>query len=91
MNIIKKPKSEPTLADLKPGTLCQISAVNIDGLLRRRIFDLGLVPGTMVSCVRTSPAGNPIAFAVRGSIIALRLEDANRINISSPFEAAWEA
>ncbi|WP_373325859.1 ferrous iron transport protein A [Sporomusa paucivorans] len=67
------------LADLAVGASGYVASVELGGLLRRRIFDLGMVPGTTVRCVRKSPAGNPIAFAVRGSTIALRTEDAQLI------------
>ena len=67
------------LADLAVGASGYVASVELGGLLRRRIFDLGMVPGTAVRCVRKSPAGNPIAFAVRGSTIALRAEDAQLI------------
>ncbi len=68
-----------TLSDLAIGASCYVASVELGGLLRRRILDLGMVPGTAVRCVRKSPAGNPIAFAVRGSTIALRAEDARFI------------
>lgn len=73
-----------TLADMPTGSCCRISSIYLDGLMRRRILDIGLVPGTPVHCIRKSPAGNPIAYLVRGSMIALRSEDANQIAVN-PF------
>jgi ferrous iron transport protein A len=70
-----------TLADLPRGSKCLIAAVEMDGLLKRRILDLGMVPGTSVYCVRTGPSGDPIAYLVRGSVIALRRQDANNIKV----------
>lgn len=67
------------LSDLAVGASGYVVRVELSGLLRRRILDLGMVPGTPIRCVRKSPAGNPIAFAVRGSTIALRAEDAQFI------------
>lgn len=72
----------PSLADLMVGKTCKISSVELDGLLRRRILDLGIIPGTKVQCIRKSPTGDPIAFKVRDTIIALRCDDANFIKIS---------
>ena len=43
------------------------------------MLDLGFVPGTEVEALQKSPSGNPIAYHVRGTVIALRAEDAGRI------------
>lgn len=75
------PEKLLSLADLTVGTTCKISSVELDGLLRRRILDLGILPGTQVQCVRKSPAGDPIAFKVRDTTIALRSNDASLIKI----------
>ncbi|WP_129600403.1 FeoA family protein [Anaerophilus nitritogenes] len=48
-------------------------------LPRRRMLDLGLVPGTIVEVLRKSPLGDPVAYNIRGAIIALREEEALKI------------
>lgn len=58
-----------------------ISKLNCNGDLRRRLLDLGLVKGTSIKAILKSPMGNPIAYEVRGSVIALRKEDSKLINI----------
>ncbi len=50
---------------------------------RRRMLDLGLVPNTLVEALYKSPAGDPIAYQVRGAVIAIRSEDAKKILINS--------
>ncbi|MBI5866657.1 MAG: metal-dependent transcriptional regulator [Planctomycetes bacterium] len=50
---------------------------------RRRLLDLGFVPGTLVEVELTSPAGDPTAYRVRGSVVALRREQASLIRVSS--------
>jgi ferrous iron transport protein A len=70
-----------SLADLTVGTAGRISSVELNGLLRRRILDLGMIPGTQVECIRKSPVGDPIAFRVRNTTIALRSDDANLIKV----------
>ena len=64
------------------GSMCQIVSLNLQGLLRRRILDLGMVPGTSVQCIRKSPSGDPIAYRVRDTLIALRREDASQIHVN---------
>ncbi|NLW44819.1 MAG: ferrous iron transport protein A [Syntrophomonadaceae bacterium] len=71
-----------SLADLPAGSAGCITSVEVGGLLRRRIMDLGMLPGTQVRCVRKAPWGDPVALQVRGSIIALRAEDLRKIKIS---------
>lgn len=71
-----------SLADLTVGRTGTISSVELNGILRRRILDLGMLPGTQVQCIRRSPAGDPIAFRVRNTTIALRSDDASLIKIS---------
>ncbi len=56
-----------------------IIAIRCHGLKRRRLFDLGLIPGTKIKTLHKSPYGNPIAYLVRGAVIAMRNEDAQKI------------
>jgi DtxR family Mn-dependent transcriptional regulator len=49
---------------------------------RRRLLDLGFVPGTEVLAEMSSPGGDPIAYRVRGTLIALRREQAGLIRVS---------
>jgi ferrous iron transport protein A len=56
-----------------------VTELRIDGPARRRLLDLGFVSGTIVRAVRRSPLGDPTAYEVRGSILAVRREDAARI------------
>ena len=46
---------------------------------RRRMLDLGLVKGTQVTALQKSPSGDPVAYFIRGAVIALRTEDASKI------------
>jgi len=52
------------------------------GRSQRRLLDLGFVPGTRVRVVRASPLGDPRAYLVRGTVIALRREDAAEVMVS---------
>ncbi len=51
------------------------------GLERRRLLDLGLLPGTLVEAKMASPSGDPVAYLVRGAVIALRRSQADRIQV----------
>jgi ferrous iron transport protein A len=73
--------AQMTLADLPPNRRGVIKSLNAEGMIRRRLLDLGLTPGTVVETVRRSPAGDPVAFKIRGAAIALRQEDGRRVYI----------
>ena len=49
--------------------------------VRRRFLDLGLINGTKVQALHKSPAGDPVAYYIRGTVIALRLKEAAKIMI----------
>lgn len=66
------------LCDLGPGeagTVVRISP-RCRGAQRRRIMDLGIVPGTVVEAAFVSPTGDPVAYRVRSTLIALRSRQA---------------
>lgn len=68
-----------TLADLAIGKIGVVEGITTEGILQRRMLDLGLIPGTKVRACYKNPVGNPIAYDVRGTIIALRIETAQKI------------
>lgn len=70
------------LSTLKPGEKSNVVHLDVIGLLRRRILDLGIVPGTVLTCIGKAPAGDPVAYLVRGTVIALRCEDACLIAVA---------
>ena len=50
--------------------------------IKSRLLDMGLVKGTEITPILISPSGDPRAFLVRGTIIAIREEDAKNIKIN---------
>jgi len=73
-----------TLADLPVGGTGVVIALDLRGAERRRLLDLGLVPGTVVVAELRSPLGDPVAYRVRGASVALRREQARQIRIADP-------
>lgn len=70
-----------TLADLPPGAPAKVLSLEAQGALRRRLLDLGLVTGTLVSAIGRSPAGDPTAYRIRGAVMALRAEVAGQVRV----------
>ena len=56
-------------------------AASCHGANRRRLLDLGFVPGSAVSVDLESPLGNPTAYLIRGTTIALRSDQARHIRV----------
>lgn len=71
-----------TLADLSVGDSARVSAVRLAGAERRRLLDLGLVPGTRVECQLRSPLGDPVLYAFRGVQVALRRPQAMQVEVT---------
>lgn len=68
-----------TLDTLVVGESGYVESIETDGSMRRRFLDIGLTPGCKVKCVLMSPNKNPIAYCIRGAVIAIRREDAKGI------------
>ena len=58
-----------------------IKQINLSGSIKRRLFDIGLIPGTKVKCLFTSPFNDPKAYSIRNTVIAIREEEAKEILI----------
>ncbi len=67
------------LAELEEGESGYVMSVSTHPALKHRLEDLGLIPGTRVTCMARSPAGDPCAYLIRGALIALRQADAREI------------
>lgn len=68
-----------TLNQLRVGDRLAVMCVRGENAMRRRLEDLGVVPGTQISCLMRSPLGDPCAYLIRGAVIALRAHDAKQI------------
>jgi len=77
--------SKKILSELLPGQKAFINGIDNDcqGIERKRLMDLGFVPGTLVEVAVSSPFRDPTAYRVKGGLIALRKVQASKINISN--------
>ena len=73
---------EQRLDELEPGRQARVVRVEGDAALRRRIMDMGLVPGTEVRLERSAPLPDPISFRVRGSALSLRRAEAAAVRVA---------
>lgn len=79
----KVPEEYLSLAHLKTGEKGKVVGIAkaLRGQQRRRLMDLGVVPGSVIEAKFSSPAGDPIAYIIRGAVIALRRLHASYIFI----------
>ncbi len=78
------------LSALRPGQQATVTGIApaCRGAERRRFLDLGILPGTQIEAALASPSGNPIAYRIRGALIALRYSQAHHIQIEHIEETA---
>lgn len=66
------------LNDLPLNHYAKVEYIDCDGIDRRRFLDLGIVQGTKLRPILKSPSGDPVAYEIRKSVIAIRSEDARK-------------
>ncbi|MGI6703982.1 MAG: FeoA family protein [Clostridia bacterium] len=71
------------LDKLPVGASGKVRHLTARGNARRRMLDLGMIYDTTIETLRKSPAGDPVAYQIRGAVIALRSEEASKIFIES--------
>ncbi|MCA9493739.1 MAG: ferrous iron transport protein A [Alphaproteobacteria bacterium] len=70
-----------TLDRLAPGQRARVTAVEGEGAFRRRLLELGLLPGTEVERTGQAPLGDPMTYRVRGAVLCLRANDARNVRV----------
>lgn len=70
------------LNQLPMGVKASVVALNTNGSARRRMLDLGVIGGTEIEPLYKSPSGNPIAYRIRGAVIALRTDVSDKILVT---------
>ena len=74
-----------TLADARQGQSVRVVGISpaCQGTQRRRLLDLGVVRGTEIVPELVSASGDPVAYRIRGALVALRHEQARWIQIDA--------
>lgn len=67
------------LTNLKMHSTGFIKEINCKNTIKRRLLDLGLIPNTPITPIMQSVSGDPIAYEVRKTILAIRKQDAEKI------------
>ena len=69
--------------DLSPGEWAVIKELKNKGDMRRRLNDLGFAEKSEVCCTLTAPLGDPKAYYIKGTVIALREDDSSLITVQT--------
>lgn len=70
-----------TLKQAKPGETIQVSRLDGNGAVKRRIMDMGITKGVKIYVRKVAPLGDPIEVTVRGYELTLRKADAEMIQV----------
>ena len=71
-----------SIAELKPGTVAVVQAVGGDRAFRRRLMEMGLVPGTRISLVKVAPLGDPMEIELRHGRLSIRRHEASLVAVA---------
>lgn len=69
------------LTDLALGAVAVVTRVGGMGSFRRRLMELGMLPGTRVEVVGIAPLGDPLELLVRGSSLSIRRAEALSVEV----------
>ncbi|MBE6582783.1 MAG: ferrous iron transport protein A [Ruminococcaceae bacterium] len=69
------------MSELRKGESGIIKSIEHVGNMRRRLIDIGFNVGERVTLLAHAPLGEPSAFYIKGSVIALRRNDASLITV----------
>ncbi len=70
-----------TLKDLQIGQSGSVSKVGGNGELRQHFLDMGVIPGTVITKIKTAPMGDPVEFDISGYELTMRVADAEKIEV----------
>lgn len=70
-----------TLKDVKVGETAVVVRLHGEGVVKRRIMDMGLTRGTEVHVRKVAPLGDPMELTVRGYELSVRKADAEMIEV----------
>lgn len=83
VNELSKQPNHDLLSSLKIGEKAEVLGISLNcrGQQRRRLMDLGIVPGSSISAVMRSASGDPVGYRVMGTIIGIRKQHADQVFI----------
>lgn len=69
------------LSSLKDGERAIVKIIDISGAEKIRLNNLGLIENTTITALYRSFLGEPLAYLIRGAVIALRFDTTDNIYV----------
>jgi len=79
--MLKGGKRMKHLSELKVGEKCKVSRVIAEAGIKRKLLDMGIVPGVEIHIQKVAPLGDPVDVLVKGYHLSLRREEAKAIAV----------
>lgn len=76
-----------TMNDLLPGESGIITEIQLEGLMKRRLIDLGVTAGVKVTMLRAAPFGDPVEYCILGYNLSIRRNEAKKIAVKKVGES----
>jgi ferrous iron transport protein A len=70
-----------TLEQVVPGVSVVVEKVGGARAFRRRLMELGIIPGTRVEVLRVAPFGDPLELSARGCNLSIRAAEAHEVQV----------
>ena len=71
------------LSEMKEGQSATIVYVGGNGILRRRILEMGILKGTQVYIEKYAPLRDPLELIVKGYHVSLRVKEAAEVEVDN--------
>jgi len=69
------------LSDLKTCSKGKVKQITGSGQLKRKLLDMGIVPGSELEILRVAPLGDPVEIKIKGYNLSLRKEEARQVYV----------
>ena len=76
-----------TLKEAKVGQTVKVTRLTGAGPVKRRIMDMGITKGQLITVRRVAPLGDPMEVTVRGYELSVRKADCEMIEVELSKEA----
>ena len=69
------------LSDLTPKAKAKVKRIEGEGNLKRKLLDMGILPGVVFEVIKLAPLGDPIEIKVKGYNLSLRKGEARQVSV----------
>lgn len=70
---------EKFLKDFVPGEVGSVVKISNTGKIKRRLYDMGITPGSEIKLLKVAPMGDPLCILIRGYDLSLRKDEAAEV------------